>query len=185
MQGRLHSSFQQGQWSINSYLDSEELTSTLCPFKKVSIKKQPRARLGSLDNLEHWLFHITCSNSRNCRKSRVYTHEVGFLGLSRSMEPVGLWQRRQNWQCRQAKEKAWQKCSHQISLNSLTHPKTSLYQFACFAPALQEFSLIQMIQAQVLSFLTNFPTFPSEKILEMIENQIKKRISIIMTSVWY
>lgn len=111
---------------------------------------------------------------QNCRKSRMYAHEVGFLGLSRSTEPVGLWQRRQNWQCRQGKEKAWQKCSHQISLNSLSHPKTSLYQFACFAPALQEFSLTQM-NLKSFSFLTNFHTFPSEKILEMIENQIKKK----------
>lgn len=33
MQRGLHSSFQQGQWSINTYLDSGELTSTVWLFK--------------------------------------------------------------------------------------------------------------------------------------------------------
>lgn len=167
MQGRLHSSIQQGQWSINTYLDSEELTSTVCLFKQANIKKQPHSRAGSLGNVEHWLLHFTCSNSRSeLQKSRLHTHEVGFLGLSRSMEPVGLWQRRQNWQCRLGKKKAEQKCSHQISLNSLTCPKTSMYQFACSAPALQEFSATQMnLKYKSFNFLQIFLHFLQRKYL--------------------
>lgn len=90
MQGRLHSSLQQGQWSIITYLDSEEVLSTVFLNRQV---------LGLTASLQGWqMGQSGCYTlpaviqDQDCRKHKVHTHEVGFLGLSRSMEPVGLWQ---------------------------------------------------------------------------------------------
>lgn len=98
MQGRWHSSIQ--QWSINTYLGSEELTSTVWFLNRQMLRSSLTLGLAvwAIWNTGCYTWPAAIQDE-NCRKSRVHTLKVGFLGAPRSMEPVGLWQRRQNWQC--------------------------------------------------------------------------------------